>query len=387
MINILTAILNENINYMLKEYEDINVQYDDIQYEEGLIEIIDKEKNSINYIVINEDILEQLNIDEFINKINKINRKIAIIQIKNTINFFKKDEKVAEEIIKIISEKEKRSIYKNNTLNMLKEENEKIKEEIKVLKNIIENNKKNKLNENIKKIKQNIISKKEKNRENKKESELIVIAGETGVGKTVLSSILGKKLSKNNKVLIIDMDLLNKDMQKVFKENKHYKLINNNVVKKISENLDIIFDMDLVINDFKTNKTEKLDVLLNKLLEKYEYIIIDLNYYNEKNILNYYFSKSNKILFIIEGNLLNIEKSKFHYDELINFINKGKIKFLLNKINKYSINKEIIEKLFKNKIYFELKYTSIINKFLNLNGNYNVRNKNIDKLINKLKEE
>ena len=38
MINILTALQNEEINYELKKNKDFTIEYDDIQYEEGLIE-------------------------------------------------------------------------------------------------------------------------------------------------------------------------------------------------------------------------------------------------------------------------------------------------------------------------------------------------------------
>ena len=52
MINVLTAILNENINYKLKEYEKLNLKYDDIQYEEGLIEILENNSTDVFYLKI-----------------------------------------------------------------------------------------------------------------------------------------------------------------------------------------------------------------------------------------------------------------------------------------------------------------------------------------------
>ena len=55
MINILTALQNEEINYELKKNKDFTIEYDDIQYEEGLIEIL-KTNKDIGYIVFNKKI-------------------------------------------------------------------------------------------------------------------------------------------------------------------------------------------------------------------------------------------------------------------------------------------------------------------------------------------
>ena len=69
MINVLTAILNENINYKLKEYEKLNLKYDDIQYEEGLIEIL--ENNSTDVLIISSMLFKNKNIERLLKLINK----------------------------------------------------------------------------------------------------------------------------------------------------------------------------------------------------------------------------------------------------------------------------------------------------------------------------
>ena len=113
MKKIITAINNPIINEKLKK-EKIEVIGKDIQYKEGILEILENNKE-INFILIDEKLPGEIKNDELINKIKKINKNIEIIFFikkenkKNTIineNKIIKDEKIKSKIKIVDYEKE-----------------------------------------------------------------------------------------------------------------------------------------------------------------------------------------------------------------------------------------------------------------------------------------
>ena len=58
MNKIVTAIGNKNINLKLKQEEKIEVIGEDIQYEDGILELLEKEIN-INFLIISEEIVNK----------------------------------------------------------------------------------------------------------------------------------------------------------------------------------------------------------------------------------------------------------------------------------------------------------------------------------------
>ena len=77
MKKIITAINNPIINEKLKK-EKIEVIGKDIQYKEGILEILENNKE-INFILIDEKLPGEIKNDELINKIKKTNKNIEII--------------------------------------------------------------------------------------------------------------------------------------------------------------------------------------------------------------------------------------------------------------------------------------------------------------------
>ena len=71
-MRILTALQNPEINKILKEQTNYNVVENDIQYQEGIIEILEK-NNKINLIIISELLPGNIGIKETINKIKEFN--------------------------------------------------------------------------------------------------------------------------------------------------------------------------------------------------------------------------------------------------------------------------------------------------------------------------
>ena len=123
-MNILTAINNEKIFKELKNKNNIKIISNDIQYKEGVLEILEKNKN-VDFVIINEKINGQIKIEELIKKINKISSKINIIIIlikkdlikeeyltKNKIKFIYEDKISVEKIINKI-------FYKNKIICVL----------------------------------------------------------------------------------------------------------------------------------------------------------------------------------------------------------------------------------------------------------------------------
>ena len=80
MKKIVTAIGNENVNKKLKENQEIEVIGNDIQYIEGIFEILEKRKD-IDFFIISEMVCKIYRMQQIIEKIKLINSKIKIIII------------------------------------------------------------------------------------------------------------------------------------------------------------------------------------------------------------------------------------------------------------------------------------------------------------------
>lgn len=319
MINILTALQNEEINYELKKNKEFTIEYDDIQYEEGLIEIL-KAKKYIEYIIFNKKILEKNRLEDFIEIVLDINKEIKIILIYNNEEEIKQLNNNIKQLIiliknnynienntQIVKEIENK-IYSEKYLreNYYLEENERMKKEINNLKSIIEKN-----NVNLNKL-DNFKYKDSKELSGK----IVSITGAKHSGKTIITATISKIISKSKKVLIIDMDFESKDMKLLFNVESYNIQKDRNIVKKISKNLDIICDMNIALENIK-NLEDNLDRLFIKLKEKYDYIFIDLNEKSDMNIFNYFLNMSNYIFLLIEGNILNMKKSKIMYENIL----------------------------------------------------------------------
>ena len=310
-MNIITAIKNEKIFKELKKKNNINIDFNNIQYKEGIIEILEKNKN-IQYIIIDENLNGQIKIEELIKKVKRINNKINVIIIlnnkdlikeeyllKNKINFIYKSELTVEKILEIIFNKNK----------------------------------------------------------------IIGIFGNNGTGKTITTIILSEMLieHKNKKVLIIEDNIINNSILKIYKEKNKQENNRENIIK-IKNNLYLLNINKLTIN-FKKDKT-KITNEINKIKNNYNYILIDT-----QNISSYKLYKD-----IINENILIINPNIFEINKIKNFIinNKLKIKLILNNYNENSISEEIFKNTFKNKIKVigkienNKRYNLIINNNLNI---------------------
>lgn len=187
-MNILTALANNKINEKLKAVEDINILNKDIQYKEGILEYLEKNKN-IDIIIFLEELPGQIKTKKLIEIINSINNKIKIIIITNK-NKEIKNNKTNKKIRYFYLEK----INYENIIKMIK----------------IKNNK-----------------------------NILRLIGNRGVGKTILCIIISEIIIniKKQKVLLIDKDK-NFILTKMYSRNSN----NNENLIKIKNNLYILKD-------------------------------------------------------------------------------------------------------------------------------------------------
>ena len=398
-MRILTALQNPEINRILKEQTNYNVVENDIQYQEGIIEILEK-NNKINLIIISELLPGNIGIKETINKIKEFNSDIEIIVILEN-----KNSKIKEFLI----QKNIKSIFYNNQItideliNNIKQKEEKtsqieINKEIEILKEMILENKKNKKSktnkiEKIKiKIKKEIIKLKKiilrKTGETiNRKNAIISIVGAAGVGKSVFISLFSKNI-KNKKILIIDFDIFNKSLDLIFGYDAQKQ--KEKTIIKISNNIDLLSKIEIFFAENNYLEKNKIKNILNNFSKKYDLIIIDNTSEYSCNYTKEILINSDEIIFLTDANLIELNKTKKILEKYINKwkIKKEKIKVVFNKININSINSKILKNLFSDfkilgKINFSSKYNLIIN------NNLKILNKKINKeylnIIKKLK--
>ena len=159
-----------------------------------------------------------------------------------------------------------------------------------------------------------------------KDKKIISITGTEGLEKSIVTLNLANNLKNlSQKILIIDFDILNNNLEKILNVNKYSKKISNKLQKnnlinnkikiknltiRINKKVDLISGINLIFDKNYKISSEKIKFILNELKKYYNVIIIDTSYEcffdYTKNILN----NSDYILFISEGNLLEIKKEK-----------------------------------------------------------------------------
>lgn len=420
MKQIITALSNPVVNETLKKYEEIKILVKDIQYQEGILEVIER-YNKIDFIILSEILPGEMEIIKLIQEIKNKNKKINIILILR---------EESTEIKKYYEQEESIITFFNNEIEIdkiaeiiIKENNkEELKEEIIQLKQIIKETNKNfkemhaktiryaklKKQENIKNciakkeiemvekeieenfIEENKIIKISKSNGKIKNGKVITILGLCGVGKSVFTVNLTQAMKKNKKnILIIDLDIFNNSIhtllgvekypQKIINEIQDYKINYqkennfrqiNNIIMRVDKNISILSGIDLIFNnDLEMNK-RKLIEFIKIQKQNYDAIIIDTscecNFEYTKSIGNF----SDKLIFLSEANIIQIKKTI----NLLNMyhknwgIKKEKINIVFNKSNHESLDKEILFEIFKEyKIIGEINYIKYYNTLINNN--------------------
>lgn len=345
----------------------------------------------------------------------------------NINNIYYNNKITLEYLIKIIKEKEiNKEEELKKEINELKEiiKMNKLKNDTKKMKNIKNNNKKifsrndifhnQKLfNQVIDIIKEVKYKEKEINIKENCNGTVINISGYKGSGKSVITLMLAKVLSdKNYRILIINfsseeinfysymfnyskgdtkkfyikkkhfyrksksinfqkgnkINIKNLKLKKEILKNKIYKFKNfYNIEKNINNRLKNYNKNIKILNINKLNKNYFEIKYLNKIIKylknNFNYIFLEINY--EEKIKKEIIKIIDKNLIILEPNKIGILRAEKIIKEL-NIIETEKINIIINKNNKNSINKEIINKYFYNyKILNIINNTTVFEKMIN----------------------
>lgn len=388
-------ILNED------NYFDIIIINEKLPGEINFIELI-KKINKIN---------KKIKIIIILEKEDEI--KESELKKININNIYYNNKITLEYLIKIIKEKE------INKEEELKKEISELKQiikmnEIKNIKNMPNNNKKffskNKIfyyKELFKKpillIKNIKYKQKEINIKEICKGRVINVIGYKATGKSVITLMLAKALSdKNYRILIINfsseeinfysymfnyskgdtkkfyikkkhfyrksksinfqksnkINIKNLKLKKEILKNKIYKFKNfyniekniNNILKNYNKNIKILNINKLNKNYFEIKYLNKI---IKYLKNNFNYIFLEINY--EEKIKKEIIKIIDKNLIILEPNKIGILRAEKIIKEL-NIIETEKINIIINKYNKNSINKEII-----NTYFYNYKILTIIN--------------------------
>ena len=334
----ITAVNNKKIIEKISKNKNFKIIFNNLEYREGILEVIEKIKN-IDVIIISELIPGEISIEELIKKIRKINKKIEIIFILNK-NDLEKINKLKELKINKIYIEDKNNEKIKNKINILKINNEKIKNKINIIK---------------------------KNTRKTKNKKIINIVGKNKSGKTTIIILILNYLLKNKeKILIIN---INKKIEKYYL--KKIKIINNNKFIKINKYEKNLYNIEKNMDLIFCTKYKQIKNNFEEFKKMYDYILID-NMENEKLQMEYFFNKD------YIRNILVIDSEKLGMSELQRLTKKLKkyeqnehksLHIIENKYKVSSVSPAVIKEIFEkeieiHEIYKKRYYKKILEKFL-----------------------
>lgn len=222
--------------------------------------------------------------------------------------------------------------------------------------------------------------------------------GTSGSGKSLVSYLLAKELSKHEKTLLLNVDIQNPciDIYTCEKEKnknildileqlelcKDKEYVKEYISKK--SNVDCIYsNLSLYESQSKLN-ISKYEHLLNYANKNYIYSIFDLTNCIFIDQIKYFLINSSDIIFVVNPNYISIRQA-IKYLEIINQLWKipsSKIKIVLNKVSNRSLNKTLIKSLLPDyDIYGIIQYSSKVEEAINM-GNDLCINADFRKLLN-----
>jgi MinD-like ATPase involved in chromosome partitioning or flagellar assembly len=335
--------------------------------------------------VITKDSLEG-NLDKkmYIRQIKLVNPNSKIILIVESLETEYKSFLFANEVFSIL---ESKSLKIENIINCIEEDNKVIY--------------KNSYNENLESVNESLLEYKIKVKNQVLSKKKIAIYGTSGAGKSLISSILSRKISTDLK---ISLALLDMDMQ-----NPSIDIFNN-----IDENIDgltqMIDDLDkrknvndiidkYMIKDknnknlwYMTNNVSIFDMqnklsnsyyekIYTSMLNNFDFTMIDLPSSPFLDVVPYTLKDCDNIFFVVNPNYASIRQALKYLDLLTKLwsIPKDKIKLIINKVQKNSLENVQIENLLENyEIVLNVPYIKDIDSYINgaisdLNLDFNMK--------------
>ena len=376
MYTIISALGGEFIKNKLEEakYEVIG----DIDNQENLFKCLNKKSH--NVLILSDSLVGFYSKYGLIKKIRSINKKIKIIVILE-----EKDEKFEM----YLQENEIEDFFDNGNFT---------------LEDIISRLDEYEESKNF----QRIFLKTDNKVDEKEEKYLITLSsknvfavfGNSGSGKSALSYLYSTYLGEVSslKVLLIDFDtekgdinlyfhLPNrpKDIEYELPEDKNSSL--NYLVDMIDKNIFAEYNFEkCLLSKQETSNVDvisgnkSLNICLNtlipryyeKILEmaklKYDVIFLDMSSSMFLDSTQFAVCNATDVIFVIEPNMLSIERCKRTLSDVCDNwnIDKKKIKILVNKYKKYSLEKELIKELLKDyEVIGFIPYSEEIEAILN----------------------
>lgn len=363
-MKIITATGVPEINERLRKETNYEVIGKDIQYQEGILEILD-EKSDIEGIILSNNLIIEMEFNLLISRILEINKDIEIIV------FLKEKD---DEIEIFLNSNEIYKIYYLDNYEMfflgLKNKemsNKDITQNIEDFKKII-------YQERTIDRSENKIVNKEKIKENFYINNIISFSGSYGVGKSIISILFSKYISQKYKVLLIDCDFFNKSINTILGISKMPKNYDKkrilSAITKYHNNFYVLSSLDNFINKFEFADYLSLINCLEEIKNEFDFIIIDTSSDFTSKINKFIYSYSSKIVFLIEPNLSEVKKANMFLEKIIKDyeIQEKKLNIIFNKVNKYKINKRILNEIYSEKnILGEINYSERYNLIINKN--------------------
>ena len=181
--------------------------------------------------------------------------------------------------------------------------------------------------------------------------------------------------------------------EKIDKEAKNEEIINNKInllTKKINNNFYFFSELNQITQNCQPKiQKMKIDIFLQLLKDKYDFIIFDLSKYNFGSVNEEIITKASKNFLVTDSNILGIKELR---GTIRRYVQKFKIKETSLHIieNRYSsgyINKDLALKILSTKseifvIREDKKYSFFIENFFK--RNILLKNKKIKKDLNKI---
>lgn len=326
MRKVLTAIGNPRLHKKLKEIEDCQVLGKDITNDEELIENLEREEN-VEFLFLGSGIITHYKVDEFIKIIRKLQTDINLI-------FFQ-----GENIESTLKEDDHLKIYTSFELDG--------------------------------KFLEEIFQKARRKRIQTCTSKVIAISGASGVGKSTFSTFLAKNVEDRNiKTLLIDFDLEQNQIRTLLKIKKQpqYAGDTKELVINVTKNLDVLCHLDCVFPNKDEMNYFEIQEIINQLKEEYDLILIDTSSKLENEYTKRIFYNSDKVIFLLEPNILGVKKSKNMLEVIENDwkIANSKMKIVVNKSNMYQISDAILQELFPDiELLGKMRYMDSYNLMIN----------------------
>lgn len=346
MKKILTAIGNSTLNDKIKTIEGNEVLTEDITNDEELLEVLEREE-IVEILFLCKNIINHYTTNEFIELIRKIHHNIFIV----LFNGNQKKEKIEED--------ETLKLYDSMDLDL----------------NTFDK----------------IFQKKNVTNIQKYTSKVISISGANGIGKSTFSTFLAKNVeNKDVKILLIDFNLDENHIKTILKLRKTPIYTGNikSLIVPIHKNLDMLCDLKLVFSNEQEVNFFAVQKMIAEFKEEYNLIIIDTSSKIENDYTKRIFYNSEKVIFLVEPNILGIKKAKDMLEVIENDwrISTEKIKIVLNKTTLYEISESIIQELFSDiKIIGKMKYHDSYNLMINKDIHKKEIKKEYEKIYGKMK--